>query len=211
MVESARIQNPLTDPRSLQPESDSNDDDLEEIAPLPLTYNNGVGKEMVPESTAVDTGLQGLKNGNGIKAVPKSMSEFAASRRMEQAQESASTISEAEMEMEMEPEPEQDDNGKEIKSSSPEATPPPAPKRTSTRSRATKPPRVSSSTTTVARKSNKRRRRESSSPSEMDSGAEDFQPSAKPIVARRSGRAKVVAVAVPKSDRVLRERKSLKG
>lgn len=203
MVESARIRNPLTDPRTLPPESDSNDDDLEEIAPLPLTYNYGAGKDAVPESTAADTGVQILTNGNGLKAVPKSMSEFAATRRMEEAQDSTPTISEAEAE----PEPEEDD-GKGMKSSSPEATPHPAQRRASTRPRPTKPPRASHSATAAIRKSTKRRRRESSSPSEMDSGAEDFHPSAKTIGARRSGRAKVVA-AVPKSDRVLRNRKSL--
>lgn len=187
--DSVRVtQNPLVAP--VRAGSDDDDDDLEEIIPSMVGFDDSVPSGL--STPVLHSNGNGTMSGNGngsAKRIPKSLSEFAAARRVLEAQErvASSTLSDSSAFSDAVPSPD----------------PSPAPSARPMRPART---RTSTATATPKRASRKRPRRQSSASSASEPG-EDYAPSKAQATPRPAARSKAVASA-PASDRVLRTRSS---
>ncbi|KAF8312463.1 hypothetical protein DL93DRAFT_2114836 [Clavulina sp. PMI_390] len=185
MVEFSRIENPLVPPSH----QESDEDDLEEIVPL----QNG---DTATLSSRVGVPLQ-TPNGTASIGVPKTMSEFAAGRRLE-AQAVADEQEDIELQADSDTEP----------------SAPPTPERPTRKTRnasARKPASRSKLANGTPKRGAKRRRKDSEDEDTLSgssSDAADFKPASTPV--RRTARSKKVIAPVPSSDRVLRTRATRK-
>lgn len=213
MVSSARISNPLVDPRSLPAfEGDSDDDELEEILPSRSNVAS-VEAPSLATTQAKEPEEEARPRPAGI--VPKTMTEFAEARLVPEG--AASTSSHSDAEAENEDGPASSVNGSSPKRPARKQKAQSSPKPSRPTSRA-KRPRASTNTASNGRTPKKPRRAHVETNSDAEatelSGSdaeEDFVEPATSV--KRPGRqtrgnAKSKPVEVPKSDRVLRSRPS---